>query len=160
MNKIILIYNELIVIPNSLWEIILCVKTIAIYIAMQKLKFEFVKPFQTRGCWTRALELFLVCFFLFSFLSHVAYEKDLFEGICCFGEKALKKDSEPLFCFPDHPIDYEGVFFSQQETKRKQSIWKSCCSACCFCFSRSSKAHFPLTKRPFVVKKSFSLTWR
>ena len=37
MNKIILIYNELIVIPNSLWEIKLCVKTIAIYIAMQKL---------------------------------------------------------------------------------------------------------------------------
>ena len=84
---------------------------------MQKLKFEFVKPFQTRGCWTRAFELFLVCFFLFSFLSHVAYEKDLFEGICCFGEKALKKDSEPLFCFPDHPIDYEGSFFLNKKQK-------------------------------------------
>ena len=37
MNKIILIHNELIVIPNSLWEIKLCAETIAIYIAMQKL---------------------------------------------------------------------------------------------------------------------------
>ena len=147
-------------IPNSLWEIKLCVKTIAIYIAMQKLKFEFVKPFQTRGCWTRALELFLVCFFLFSFLPHVDYEKDLFEGICCFGRESSQKRFRTTFLFPWPSNRLWGVFFSQQETKRKQSIWKSCCSACCFCFSRSSKAHFPLTKRPFVVKKSFSLTWR
>ena len=124
---------------------------------MQKLKFEFVKPFQTRGCWTRALELFLVCFFFFSFLPHVVYEKDLFEGICCFRGKALKKDSEPLFCFPDHPIDYEGSLFFSTRNK-KETIHMEKLLQCLLFLLLSSKAHFPLTKRPFVVKKSFSLT--
>ena len=98
------------------------------------------------------LNCFLFPFFFFPFLPHV-YEKDLFEGICCFGEKALKKDSEPLFCFPDHPIDYEGVFFSQRETKRKQSIWKSCCSAWFFC--SLFKGSFPSNKKALCGKKIF-----
>ena len=155
MNKIILIYNELIVIPNSLWEIKLCVKTIAIYIAMQKLKFEFVKPFQTRGCWTRAFELFLVCFFLFSFLPHVDYEKDLFEGICCFGRESSQKRFRTTFLFP-WPSNrlWGGLFFSTRN--KKETIHMEKLLQCLlFLLLSLFKGSFPSNKKALCGKKIF-----
>ena len=118
-----------------------------------KIEFEIVKPFQARKCWTSSW-IVSGFFFLFSFLPHVVYEKDLFEGICCFRGKALKKDSEPLFCFPDHPIDYEGSLFFSTRNK-KETIHMEKLLQCLLFLLLSSKAHFPLTKRPFVVKKIF-----
>ena len=41
-------------------------------------------------------------------------------------EESSQKRFRPLFCFPDHPIDYEGGPFSflTKNKERKQSIWK------------------------------------
>ena len=98
-------------------------------------------------------ELFLVPFFL------LLPKRTFLRGFAALSLKHIESSQKrfrPLFCFPDHPIDYEGSFFLNEKQKGNNPYGKV--AAVHGFFALFSKAHFPLTKRPFVVKKSFSLS--